>query len=238
MKNVVLLLLFIGSTFTACTPGQLQQVLDQATKTGGLTNAEVASGLKQALDLGITNGVKSLSSLDGFYKTNYKILLPEEAQQVVEKLKFIPGFQQVEEIAIEKINRAAEDAAAKATPIFKNAITSMTFDDAMNILLGSDNAATNYLNNRTNAQLYQEFHPVIMNSLNKFGAIDYWADAVNAYNKIPLVQKLNPELDDYVTQKSLTALFDMVAKKEAGIRNNVSQRTTDLLKKVFARQDG
>jgi len=221
----------------ACTPAQLQQALDTATGSGGLTQTEIANGLKEALNKGISKGADQLSAVDGFYKTDYKIFLPEEANQVVSKLKFIPGFDQVEQIAIEKINRAAEDAASKAKPIFVDAIRGMTFTDAMDILLGNDNAATTYLNNKTNQKLYAEFHPVIMNSLNKFGAIDYWGDAVKAYNKIPFVEKMNPELDDYVTLKSLEALFDMVGKKEAGIRNNINERTSDLLRKVFARQD-
>ena len=235
MKNLMYLASILF--FVSCTPQQLQQVLDQAGQGGGLSQAEVASGLKEALNKGISNGVSQLSAVDGFYKSTYKILLPEEAQKVVDKLKFVPGFQEVENIAIEKINRAAEDAAAKAKPIFVDAIRGMTFNDAMNILLGADNAATNFLNQKTYDPLYQEFYPIILNSLNKFGAIDYWADAVKAYNKIPFVDKLDPELDNYVTTKSLSALFDMVEKKEAGIRNDVSQRTTDLLRRVFAKQD-
>src|SRR5690606_24888899 len=113
----------------------------------------------------------------------------------------------------------------------------MTFDDALGILTGSQDAATQYLSRKTRDQLYAEFHPVIVNSLNKFNAIEYWADAVNAYNNLPLVQKVNPSLDQYVTDKALDGLFSMVASKELQIRTDISSRTTDLLKKVFARQD-
>jgi hypothetical protein len=113
----------------------------------------------------------------------------------------------------------------------------MTFDDAMNILMGRQDAATQYLNAKTYTPLYNEFQPVIVTSLNKFNAIEYWADAVNAYNKIPFVEKVNPKLDEYVTEKALDGLFAMVAKKELEIRTDISSRTTELLRKVFAKQD-
>jgi len=201
------------------------------------TLAEIGLGLKQALEFGITEGSKVLSQRDGYYKSAYKILLPEEARVVTDRLKVIPGFSNLEDVILEKLNRAAEDAAKSAAPIFIDAIREMTFDDALNILMGPDDAATQYLNQKTFTPLYQEFQPVIVTSLNKFNAIEYWADAVNAYNKIPFVEKVNPKLDEYVTEKALEGLFSMVAKKELGIRNDISQRTTDLLKKVFAKQD-
>ena len=201
------------------------------------TLAEISLGLKQALEFGISEGSKILSQRDGYYKSVYKILLPEEARVVTDRLKVIPGFTDLEEVILEKLNRAAEDAAKSAAPIFIDAIKAMTFDDALNILMGPDDAATQYLNRKTFTPLYNEFQPVIVTSLNKFNAIEYWADAVNAYNKIPFVEKVNPNLDQYVTEKALEGLFSMVAKKELGIRNDISQRTTDLLKKVFAKQD-
>ena len=207
--------------------------------SGGLepTTAEIGQGLKQALELGISEGATLLSQRDGYFKSQYKILLPAEARKVTDKLKFIPGFSDVENVVLEKLNRAAEDAAASAKPIFVNAIKEMTFEDALNILMGPDNAATQYLDLKTHDPLYNEFHPVIVTSLNKFNAIEYWADAVNAYNKIPLVEKVNPSLDQYVTEKALDGLFGMVAKKELQIRTDINSRTTDLLKKVFAKQD-
>ena len=212
---------------------------DTLQQLGGstLTTEEIARGLKQALEIGIGEGSDALAQVDGYFKSPYKILLPPEARKVTDKLKFIPGFTQVEDIILEKINRAAEDAASKAKPIFISAIRQMTFQDALGILMGEKNAATTYLHNATYDALYAEFHPVIVNSLNKFNAIEYWADAVNAYNKIPLVDKVDPHLDDYVTERSLDGLFSMVEKKELQIRSDVSQRTTDLLRKVFAKQD-
>ena len=221
--------------FALCLPScdTLQQL------SGGLepTTAEIGQGLKQALELGISEGATLLSQRDGYFKSQYKILLPAEARKVTDKLKFIPGFSDVENVVLEKLNRAAEDAAASAKPIFVNAIREMTFEDALNILMGPDNAATQYLDLKTHDPLYNEFHPVIVASLNKFNAIEYWADAVNAYNKIPLVEKVNPSLDQYVTEKALDGLFGMVAKKELQIRTDINSRTTDLLKKVFAKQD-
>lgn len=222
--------------FSSCDV--LQQVVETSmNQPVPLTTTEIAAGLKQALEFGITEGATKLSQTDGYFKSAYKILLPPEARKVTEKLKSIPGFTNVENIILEKINRGAEDAAKKAAPIFKNAITKMTFNDALGILMGSQNAATQYLEKATNTQLYAEFNPVIAESLDKFSARKYWADALNAYNKIPLVEKANPDLDDYVTKQALNGLFTMVEKKEIEIRTNIASRTTDLLKKVFAKQD-
>ncbi len=231
-----LLFIFFCFQLTACDPAALQSALE-TLGAGELTNAEVSSGLKQALEIGIGKGSDLLSKKDGYYKSAYKILLPPEARKVTEKLSGIPGFSNVENIILEKINRGAEDAAKKAKPIFVSAIRQMSFADAMDILLGEKNAATSYLNRTTHDPLYNEFNPVIVQSLDKFDARKYWKDAVNAYNKIPFVQKANPDLDDYVTNEALKGLFAMVEKEELNIRSNVAARTTDLLKKVFAKQD-
>jgi hypothetical protein len=212
--------------------------LQQLANSNTLTSQEIASGLKQALEIGVGEGSDALAKVDGYFKSSYKILLPPEARKVTDKLRAIPGFAQVEEIILEKINRGAEDAASRAKPIFTNAIRSMSFSDAVGILMGEKNAATSYLHSATYNGLYTEFHPVIVSSLNKFNAIEYWADAVNTYNKIPFIEKVNPSLDAYVTDEALKGLFGMVEKKELQIRSDISQRTTDLLKKVFAKQDG
>jgi hypothetical protein len=234
LKRIFLLVLVFQ--FTACDT--LQQIAgDVLSESSALTTVEVASGLKQALDFGITEGARKLSQENGYFKSSYKILLPPEARKVTEKLQGVPGFSKVEDIILEKINRGAEDAAKKATPIFKKAITGMSFSDAMGILMGNQDAATRYLQGATNQELYSAFNPVIVESLDKFKARDYWADAVNTYNKIPFVEKVNSDLDDYVTQQALNGLFSMVEKKEIDIRTNISSRTTDLLKKVFAKQD-
>lgn len=229
-------IIIISLSALLCLPScdTLQQI---GTGLGEPTTAEIAQGLKQALEFGIKEGSTALSKEDGYFKSAYKILLPPEARKVTDKLKFIPGFTDVENIILEKLNRAAEDAAKSASPIFVKAIKEMTFQDALSILMGTNDAATMYLHEKTYSPLYAEFQPVIVTSLNKFNAIEYWADAVNAYNKIPLVQKVNPNLDEYVTEKALDGLFGMVAVKELQIRTDISSRTTELLKKVFAKQD-
>ncbi|MEP6795378.1 MAG: DUF4197 domain-containing protein [Saprospiraceae bacterium] len=230
MQNrIIIFSLFFAVLLPSCDT--LKQVLSEPT------TAEIGSGLKQALEFGINEGATLLSQRDGYFKSAYKILLPEEARRVTNRLKVIPGFSDLENVIVEKLNHAAEDAAKSAAPIFVDAIKEMTFDDALNILLGAKDAATQYLHTKTYSPLYQKFQPVIVTSLNKFNAIQYWADAINAYNKIPLVEKVNPKLDEYVTEKALDGLFSMVAQKELVIRTDVSSRTTDLLKKVFAKQD-
>ncbi len=233
MKKILFLLMPVF--MLSCDPADLQKILDT---TSQLTGEETARGLKEALNFGVEDAVGFLSAEDGYNKSLYRILLPEEARKVTDKLKVVPGFSQVEDVILEKINRAAEDAAKSAGPIFLDAIKKMSFSDAMNILMGEKNAATTYLNRNTNQALYSEFSPVITNSLNKFNALEYWADAVNAYNKIPFITKVNPDLGDHVTGKAMEGLFSLVEKKEEGIRSDVSQRTTSLLQKVFAKQDG
>ena len=229
--RIIIFALFAAISLPSCdTLQQLSSGLEP-------TSAEIGQGLKQALEFGISEGAALLAQKDGYFKSEYKILLPAEARKVTDRLKFIPGFNDVENIILEKLNRAAEDAAASAKPIFVNAIREMTFDDALNILMGPQNAATQYLDQKTHVPLYNEFNPVVVTSLNKFNAIQYWADAVNAYNKIPLVEKVNPSLEQYVTEAALDGLFGMVAKKELQIRTDINSRTTDLLKKVFAKQD-
>jgi hypothetical protein len=225
LKLALLPILFLPSCDT------LQQLANEPTAF------EISQGLKQALEIGTREGAEFLSKRDGYFLSEYKILLPEEARRVTDKLKIIPGFTDVERVILEKINRAAEDAAKSAAPIFVSAIREMTFDDALNVLMGPQNAATIYLHNKTYTPLYTEFHPVIETSLNKFNAIEYWADAVNAYNKLPFVEKINPALDQYVTEKALEGLFALITKKELQIRSDVSARTTALLQKVFAKQD-
>lgn len=203
----------------------------------GESDGEVGLGLKEALNAGVGEAVDFLSAEDGYYKSVYKILLPEEVQQVTSKLKTVPGFTNIEEDLLEKMNRAAEIAAEKAKPIFVSAIKQMTIKDAMNLLMGEKDAATRYLERTTFDPLYSEFRPVVIESLDKVNAREFWKGAVTAYNKIPFVKKTNPELDDYVTRKALDGLFGMIEKKEADIRANPAARTSELLQRVFSKQD-
>ncbi len=230
-----ILFLAIVVQLTACT--ELQNIAGAVLTEGELSSAQIGAGLKEALNIGISKGSDQLSARDGYFKSPYKILLPAEVQKVTNKLKVIPGFNNVENKMLELLNRGAENAAKKAKPIFVSAIKQMTFTDAMDILMGNDNAATNYLNRTTNQKLYNAFRPEVVKSLDKVNATKYWKDAVTAYNKIPFVERMNPELDDYVTTEALKGLFSMVEKKELDIRKNTKARTSDLLKKVFAKQD-
>jgi hypothetical protein len=234
IKKIFALLLITQLYACAELQSALGTILEES---GELTESQIAAGLKEALNSGISKGAATLSQTDGYYKSGYKILLPPEARKVTDKLKNVPGFTNVEEIILEKINRGAEDAAKKAKPIFVAAIKNMTFKDVMNILMGEDDAATRYLQGATTSKLYREFNPVIVESLDKFNARQYWADAVGAYNKLPFVQTIDDDLDDYVTNQALNGLFSMVEKEEKNIRNNIAARTTDLLKRVFAKQD-
>ena len=226
-----LLPLLFSLTFMGC-PASLEDFIEAP-----LSNADISGGLKEALNLGTGEAVDFLSTKDGYFKSAYKILLPEEARKVTSKLQVIPGFSNVENIILERINRAAEDAATKAAPIFLDAIKGITINDALSILTGEQDAATQFLHTQTFDQLYGEFQPVLLESLEKFNAVSYWEDAVNTYNKIPLLADANPRLDDYVAQEALKGLFSLVEIKEAGIRSDVSQRVTPLLQRVFARQD-
>ncbi len=227
--------LLVALQLTACT--QFQEMAGELLSGDALTSQQIGLGLKEALDLGVSQGVDKLSATDGFLKSSYKILLPDEVQKVTNKLSGIPGFTSVEGKMVELLNRAAEDAAKSAKPIFVSAIKQMTFADATDILMGSNNAATNYLERTTTTELTSAFRPKVTASLDRVNATQYWNDVVTKYNSIPFVTKVNPNLDDYVTQKALVGLFGMVEKKELGIRKNVSERKTDLLKKVFAKQD-
>jgi hypothetical protein len=214
----------------------VQQVASQLPN-GGLTNADIAAGLKEALDKGIDTQVSKLTETDGFYRNELvKIMLPEELQQVDKALRRV-GLGSLADEGIKMLNRAAEDAVKEATPIFVSAVKQMTFNDAKNILLGSDNSATMYLQNTTSTQLYNSFNPVIRSSFSKVGADKVWKDIITQYNKVPLVKKVDPDLTNYVTNKAMEGVFKMIAVEEKNIRNNINARTSTLLKRVFALQD-
>lgn len=243
MKNSTLTLLAILFSVAVASAQNLKNLTKGAKDIIGgdkseLSTAEVGRGLKEALSKGVDKGVKELSSTDGYFKSAYKILLPEEAQKVVTRLKSVPGFANVEADLIEKMNRGAENAAKEAGPIFASAITGMTIQDAMDILMGADNSATVYLRKSTFQQLYDKFNPVIVKALDEIGANSLWRSAANAYNNIPMVTKVNNDLDDHVTTKALDGLFGKIQEEEKDIRRNPALRTSDLLKKVFSRQDG
>lgn len=217
---------------------ELQQVASQYPQVGStIGNADIAAGLKEALNNGITKQVSKLTATDGFFKNEaVKILLPDELKKVDKTLRDI-GMSSLADEGLKVLNRAAEDAVKEATPIFVSAVKNMTFTDARNILLGNDTSATTYLQSSTSTALYGKFNPVVKNSLGKVGADKVWNQIISKYNAIPLVKKVNPDLSDYVTNQAMKGVFKMVAVEEKDIRTNFSARTSDLLKRVFALQD-
>ncbi len=233
MKKITVF--FIALTFMGCA--ELQKVVNQLPQGGVLTQEQIGNGLRQALDNGIQHQVSKLTATDGFYKNDLvKILLPEELQAVDKGLRSI-GLGNLADEGLKAINRTAEDAVKTATPIFVNAVKEITFNDAKNILLGADNAATSYLEGKTTSALYAEFNPVIKNSFSKVGADKIWSNLITKYNSIPFVKKVNPDLTDYVTTEALEGVFTMIAVEEKGIREKVGLRDTPLLRQVFALQD-
>lgn len=234
MKKIVVLL----TLFTLNSCAELQGVVDSLPQGGGvLSNTDIAAGLRQALDLGIEKQVAKLTKTDGFYGNDLvKILLPAELQKVDKGLRDI-GLGNLADEGLKVLNRAAEDAVKEATPIFVNAVKEITFDDARNILLGDDAAATLYLTRKTQRSLYDKFQPVINNSFSKVGADQIWQNLINRYNAIPFTSNVNPDLTDYVTEQALKGVYTMIAVEEKEIREKVGARSTDLLRRVFALQD-
>jgi len=238
MKKILILSLVLSLSSYAQVKETLAQKLSKlSTQISGVGGVDIASGLKEALNKGITQQVSKLTAVDGFYKNEaVKILMPEELQKVDATLRKI-GLSSLADDGIKVLNRAAEDAVKEATPIFVSAVKNMSFTDAKNILLGNESAATTYLQGNTTTALYAKFNPVIKSSFEKVGADVVWKNIINKYNAIPLVRKVNPDLTDYTTNKALAGVFKMIAVEEKDIRTNINARTTPLLQKVFAMQD-
>lgn len=240
MKKIIVPITLIAFSLTvlpSCTG--LQEVAKQIEQVSGgtLGQNQIASGLKEALQQGVDKQVIKLTKTDGFLGNSLvKIGMPAELQKVEKGLR-AAGLGSLADEGIKALNRAAETAVKEATPIFVDAITSMTIADATNILMGNKNAATQYLQKTTTKSLYGKFNPVIKSSFSKVGADQIWSNLITKYNTLPLVQKVNPDLTDYVTDKALEGVFTMIEKEELNIRENASARSTNLLKSVFAMQD-
>jgi len=201
------------------------------------SSLEIGNGLKEALQQGTAKSADQLSAVNGFFgNPAIKILFPPQAQKAEKALRGL-GLNKLCDNVILSLNRAAEDAAKQAKPIFLNAIRQMTLQDVTNILLGSHDAATQYFRRTTTGQLAFAFKPIVKGSLDKVGATKYYGDAANAYNKIPFVGKMNPDITDYVTQKAIDGLFYQIALEELNIRKNIGARSTPLMQKVFAFAD-
>ncbi len=203
-------------------------------KASVLSEEEAGQGIREALLQGVTTAVLNLNRTDGFYGSEfYKMLMPPDAKKIEKTVRDLGMGSKVDE-AILAINRGAEEAAGLAKPIFVDAIKEMTLADALKIVKGEKNAATNYFREKTRTKLVIAFTPSVKSSLDNVNATKYYGDVVNTYNKLPTTfKKTNPDLTSYVVEKALDALFDQVAKEEANIRANPGARASEILKKVF-----
>jgi hypothetical protein len=238
MKQIIWAIVLV---LAGCTSAQINQAISDVNKTISgdepLTTSEVGDGLKEALVKGITVGADKVSQTDGYFKDPHiKIPFPPDVKKVEDRLRQIGMGNEVDKFVM-TLNRGAEDAAKEAKPIFISAIKSLTIQDAWGILKGQPDAATQYLKRTTTSQLREKFKPVIQGSLNRVSATKYYGDLVNTYNKIPLVEKVNPDLNEYATDLAMQGLFTMIALEEKKIRENPMERSTDLLKKVFSSQN-
>jgi len=239
MKKLVFLFAFtVCFSFAFMAKAQFLndvQKLAKKVQDKGLSETDAVNGIKEALVKGTNEGVKTVSSVDGFLSNaKIKIPFPEDAKMVEQKLRAMGMGKKVDE-AIVSFNRAAEDAAKDAAPIFVSAVKGMSVKDAVNIVKGNNDAATQYLKTNTSADLNTKFQPTIKASLDKVNATQYWTELISIYNKIPLVKKVNPDLTAYVTGKAIDGLFVMIAQEEGKIRQDPSAQTSELLKKVFGK---
>ena len=235
MKKIVIIFSFLILLVGCAEMTKVMEDVNSAMETGEtpLSNGEVISGLKEALTIGTKNSTSLTSKLDGYYK-NPEIFIPfpQEVVKVKEKVEALGMKKQVDEFVM-TMNRAAETASKEATPIFVNAVKEMTIADGFAILKGEDNAATMYLKNKTSGQLKIKFNPVVKNAIDKVHVTKYWNPVINTYNKIPFIDKQNPNLEDYITTKAMDGLFIMIEKEEKKIRKDPLARVTDILKRVF-----
>jgi hypothetical protein len=201
--------------------------------TGVRQDDFIASGLKEALSQGITKGVSNASAVDGFLKNPLlKIPFPPDIKMVEDQLRRVGLGGEVDRF-VTSMNRGAESAAKEALPIFLNSIKNISMTDAIGLLKGGDNAATNFLKNTTQEALVTAFKPKMQESLGKVEATKYYGQIMGKYNRLPFVQKVNPDLNDYATRKAIDGLFVLVAQEEKNIRANPAARATELLKSVF-----
>ncbi len=241
--KIALALLLLSSVFSHMAEAQLPKALDVLKKiggqsTGGTTSAsgaDIAQGLKEALRIGTEKAVANTGRPDGFLGNSLiKILLPKKFQTLEKGLRLAGQGDKVDTF-ITSMNRAAEQAAPKAKSIFVDAITSMTIDDAKNLLNGGDTAATDFFKVKTSDKLYKTFRPVVDSSMNKLGTVQRYNALLGQAKGVPFVKTQSLDVGDYVTNKSLDGLFLMVAQEEKRIRTNPAARVTDLLKNVFGK---
>lgn len=233
------LAVLIAASFLGCSPQELQSVLNSIPSETALSNDEVISGLKEALRVGTERSVGKAGATDGFWSDmRLRVPFPPEAIKVKNTLTDLGITKPVEDFE-RTLNRAAEEAAKEAVPVFVDAITSMTIQDGFNLLRGGENAATNYLREKTTATLTAKFRPVVEAATAKVALTNQWRPVANAYNTATLItggKAVDPDLNGYVTQRAIDGLFLLIADEEKKIREDPLARTTDLLRKVFAQQ--
>lgn len=243
-KTIIPIVALIAMSITASTAQSIQNIANgilnstSGSNTSGtgkspLSNEEVVRGLKDALTVGTNNSTGLASKLDGYYK-NPKLFIPfpKEAKDVKDKVDALGMKSQTDKFVM-TLNRAAEEAAKSAAPIFISAVKGMTITDGFAVLKGGDNAATTYLKNKTTDQLKQQFTPIVKAALDKVQITKYWNPIIKKYNKIPMVKKQNPDLTAYVTDRAIAGLFVLLAEEELKIRKDPAARVTDILQKVF-----
>ncbi len=244
MKKGILLLMVCLFASSSCKQLDMDKIRKSGTEilsgatgtTGKLSNEDIIAGLKEALNVGSKNASGLASKVDAYYKNPALFIpFPPEAKKVQETLISLGQTKLVNDFTL-TVNRAAEDAAKEAAPIFINAVKAMTIRDGLNILNGSNDAATKYLKANTQAELLKKFRPVIEKSLSKVNATKYWETIITTYNKVPMVTKMNPDLAGYTTQKAIDGLFLLVAKEELKIRQDPAARVTAILQKVFGKK--
>jgi len=243
MKNLFSFVFVLLATTTLATaqinPGKILKDAKKEAEniTGGkgtsLSNEDVISGLKEALTVGAGNAARSASQTDGYFKNpSLFIPFPEDAIRVKNTVEDLGMKPQVDQFVL-TLNRAAEEAAKEAAPIFINAVKQMSVGDGFTILKGADNAATVYLKEKTYNELYAKFQPVVKNAIDKVEVTKYWNPIITSYNRVPMVQKQNPDLEAYITQRAIEGLFLLIAQEETKIRKDPAARVSDLLKRVF-----
>lgn len=239
MKKVSIVLVLVFYSFVALANHPTPQIQLPSLKPSSLTSDEVARGLKDALRVGVEKSAVAASSVDGFYKNpDVFIPFPSDAIKVKNTLERIGRQKEVDEF-VKSLNRAAEEAAKSAAPVFIKAIQDMTIQDALGILKGNSNAATLYLKDKTTAQLKVNFKPIVSAAIKKVNVARYWKPVITAYNKASFLSgggKVNPDLETYVTDQAVAGLFVLIANEELKIRKDPAARVTDLIKNVFANQ--
>jgi hypothetical protein len=237
MKQILLAAcLFVGSQLSAQSLKQKLKLESTPTNPNigaKLTNSEIIDGLREALKVGTNNSTASASKLDGFYKNPLiKIPFPQEVSEAEKTLRSMGMGSEVDKF-VKTLNRAAEDAAKSAAPIFLNSIQKITINDGLSILRGGNDAATQFLQKTSNDALVAAFQPIVKNSLDKVNITKYWKPLMTNYNKLPFVSKINPDLNKYVTDKAIEGLFKLIASEELKIRKDPVAQINDLLKNVF-----